>query len=122
VGSGRIVEAWLGAGRLVPDLAQCERLALSGPICVANAVQKRSRFTIVHRDTFSSCSRPVEAKWRLACGFAYACPAKMPGDGDLNATAVRAHRMRPRGKISQHNVTVWQRSVLTINTCVLTTA
>jgi DNA invertase Pin-like site-specific DNA recombinase len=50
----------------------------------------------------------------------------MPGDGGLNATVIKCSSdtpaCRPRDKISQHNVTASQRSVLTINTCMLTTA
>ena len=40
-----------------------------------------ARFTVVHRDTFAGSSWPAEVKGCLACGFAYACPAKMPGEG-----------------------------------------
>jgi len=86
---------------------------------------RSAREPVVHRDTFSSCARPAEVKWGLACGFAYACPANMPGDGGLNATDVGCSSDMPASRrpdgISQHNVTVLQHSVLRINTCMLTT-
>ena len=51
---------------------------------------------------------------------------KMPGDGGLNATVIRCSSDTPasqrRDRISQHNVTVSGRLVLTMITCMLTTA
>jgi hypothetical protein len=45
-----------------------------------------ARETVAHRDIFSGSFWAAEVNYRLACGFAYACPAKMPGEGGLNAT------------------------------------
>jgi len=84
-----------------------------------------ARLRVVHRDTRSSMFRLPVAKWGLACGFAYACPVKMPGEGGWNATVIGCSSdtpaSLPRDKISLHSEMVLQHSVLTINTCMLTT-
>jgi hypothetical protein len=41
---------------------------------------------------------PVKTIWRLAFVFAYACPAKMPGDGGPNATVVGYARVSTSGQ------------------------
>jgi hypothetical protein len=54
------------------------------------------------------------------------CPAKMPGGGGLTATVIgcssETRASRPRGRFSRHGVMVLQHWVLTIETCIVTTA
>jgi len=56
------------------------------------------RKAVVHRDTLRDRVRPAEVKWCLACGFAYACPAKKPGEGGLNATVIGCSSDRPASR------------------------